>query len=417
MKKLVLSLLLVAATLSNISAQEIKLSGQFRERSEFDTKSFNIGQSSDVFHWLRSRLRADVAVNDQVKVVLEMQDARQFGQRGTTLNVGSPSFDLRQGYLEVANLGNEQVSVRLGRQVLSYANERLLGGIDWNNYGQSFDAGLLRLGSDEFFADIFGAAIARNSNPVNGYTRDVFLAGAWFTWRQPETKNTIQAFYLYDNPALPVSLSPRQQRSTAGIYVNENYSGFDLEMDGAFQFGTIPETRLTKEHSISANMVGLRVGYTLKDYSNLRIGIGVDRLSGTDPKSADTTYGAFNTLYGTNHKFYGFMDYFTDIPGQTSTMGLMDLIGQISFEPMKGAKLAVDVHLFSTVIDPKDYQADATETKTIGKEIDITGWFKIAKAVNLTCGFSIFDKSPDRPLLTLGRKTTNWAYVMTTVNF
>ncbi len=423
MKQFIATIFLLTTIAGMAFAQEIKISGQFRERSELDTKSFFIGQSTDAFHLLRARLRADAKVNEQVNVIFEIQDARQYGVPSSTMNVGSPDLDLRQGFVEVKNLCDLPVSVKLGRQLLAYGDERILGAIDWSNQGQSFDAALARIGNDELSADIFGAAVARNSNPYSGYIRDQFLTGIWAKWLPKDVRATVQGYYLYDNPAF--DSRRRQQRSTAGVYAGGHIMGFDFELDGAYQFGTIDGTTLHAERKINANLVGIRIGYLFKELANLRIGVGFDRLSGSDPKSSDTTYGAFNTLYATNHKYYGFMDYFTNIPTQTTFMGLQDFIVQISGEPVSALKLAADLHIFSAVIDPAPIVQNPSMKKDIGMEIDVTLSMKVATAVNVTLGYSVFDRNKDSftfpgdSSLTLGsvRKTTNWAYIMSTVNF
>ena len=42
-----------------LHAQTVEFSAQLRERSEFNMKSFATGSSPDVYHLLRTRLRAD----------------------------------------------------------------------------------------------------------------------------------------------------------------------------------------------------------------------------------------------------------------------------------------------------------------------------------------------------------------------
>lgn len=49
-----------------------------------------------------------------------------------------------------------------------------------------------------------------------------------------------------------------------------------------------------------------------------------DHLSGDDDPS-DGTVRVFDTLFATNHKFYGLADYFLNIPVQTVGRGLQDL--------------------------------------------------------------------------------------------
>jgi hypothetical protein len=411
---MIAALFLITASL--VHAQTIEVSGQLRERSEFSDRSFIEAAHPDVFHLLRARLGAKATINERVNVVVEVQDARTFGSSGSTLNQGSPAFDLRQGFVEVTGCADGYVSFKLGRQVLSYANERLLGGIDWSNFGQSFDAGVLRLHLGDVRVDALGAAIVRNSINID-YVRDVFLAGLWGNWTPKDSRSSVNAFWLFDTPATSLV---RQNRHTAGVVAGGHVGMLDYEIEGAMQFGDHIMTGM-ESHHISANMIGARVGYRFPDLAGLRIGAGLDRLSGNDPEKTDT-YGAFNTLYGTNHKYYGFMDYFTNIPASTSNLGLMDIIAQISVVPAKDVVLGVDVHLFSTVTDPVKAlpTRDPEWSSSIGTEIDVTAKWKLAEVVGMTAGFSMFSANADRPVLrAIGTMTesTTWGYLMTTVNF
>ncbi len=418
MKRVLPVLILLVALSLAAQAQTITFSGQIRERSELDTKSLTIRANTDAFHLLRTRLRADASINEKVSAVVEVQDARTYGGKQTTLNTGASAFDLRQGFVEVRDVLTPNISVRLGRQVLSYGNERVLGAIEWNNFGQSFDAVLLRYKGYDFTWDVFGAAVARNPYTNNGlgYARDVYLTGLWGTWKPEDTKATLNFFALYDNPSITLlpSVSSRMYRFTSGLQFNNTFGDLDLDVDGAVQSGSIANTDI----SIGAFMVGGRLGYSFPDLANLRIGVGADILSGQDPKSTDT-YESFNTMYGTNYKFYGYMDYFTSFPAHVEGLGLKDFFVQLSCTPAKDWKLAVDGHLFSTFIDPNEVASGTSTTdysSTIGMEVDLTVSARIHNAVNLMGGFSIFDWEKDRAIDN-GRKTTNWAYLMTTVNF
>jgi hypothetical protein len=152
------------------------------------------------------------------------------------------------------------------------------------------------------------------------------------------------------------------------------------------------------------------------------VGAGFDRLSGRNPDDSDS-YTVFNTLYGTNHKYYGYMDYFTNIPLHTSGLGLQDIIAQISIAPSKSFWLGVDVHLFSTVTDLEKALAprDPEWASSIGTEIDVTAKWKVAEVVNMTAGFSVFNANKDRAVLLLAQGTptesTSWGYLMTSVQF
>jgi len=409
MKTLAIACTLFFLALSFAAAQSVSVNGQIRERSEFNTKSMKIGQSSDVYHYLRSRLKMTGTLNEQVSAVFEVQDARMYGAESSTMNSGASAFDLRQGYVEVKDAYWKGISFKLGRQTLSYADERFFGAIEWNNFGQSFDAGIIKIDAGEVTVDVFGAAISRMPNPVGSYTRDVFLTGTWIAWKPKEVKSTLQGFIVYDNPK---NVNDAQQRFTSGLYLNGMYSDFDFELDGAYQFG-----EYSKGVSLGGSLIGIRAGYTLKEIANLRIGVGFDMLSGMAPKDT-ASYSAFQNLYGTNHKYYGFMDYFTSFPSHTNNLGLQDLLVQVSATPISGLKVSADVHLFSTATDPQELLPAANNavlSKSIGNEIDLTASWNVAEFVGMTAGLSVFDGHADRVLNT-GRKTTNWVYLMTMVN-
>ncbi|MFA6233171.1 MAG: alginate export family protein [Bacteroidota bacterium] len=415
MKTVSVIILLLAMAAGPLAAQSVEFSGQLRERSEFNDKSFRENQHHDVYHQLRTRLKAAAMVNEQVTVVAEIQDARTYGEESSTMNEGASHFDLRQGYVEVKGLADGLLGFKLGRQALAYANERFLGGIDWSPYGQTFDAGVLRLTAGDFRIDAIGAAVTRN--PVApSYTRDVFLTGAWAAWAPEKARYSVQAFFLYDNPAMTVlNTMYSQNRMTAGIYAGGHLAGFDYELDAAMQMGDYKATG-DQMRNINANMVGVRIGYSFPALAKLRIGAGYDRLSGQDPNSAD--YGSFHTLYATNHKYYGFMDYFLNIPSTMNHLGLQDIITQVSATPMEGFSVAADLHLFSTVSDPAGSSVFLRNNSyAIGTEVDLTAKWNVAKAVGMTLGYSMFSGDVDRAVLQGMTNKTNWAYLMTTVNF
>lgn len=420
-------LIALVALAASAQAQDFKVYGQMRERTELDARFLNNAVPMDAFHLFRTRLGLNAKLSDRISITAEFQDSRTFGEERTktgamtTQNGSAPAFDMRQGFIEVGGIADNAVTLRLGRTLLPYANERFMGLNDWGNFGQSFDAGRFRYAKDDVMLDVFGAALMRNanSNSAPNYTRDVFLLGTWFQWKPTTTTSQLHAFYLYDNPATTQSA---QYRHTAGIHANGNYSGLDYELDAAYQFGSVTRAMgaPVEDVSIAANMIGVRVGYTMKDAWNLRLAAGIDRLSGNDPADAKT-YGAFSTLYGTKHRFLGFMDYFTDIPNQTLGLGIQDIVVQFSFVPEDtDIKFAGDFHIFSTVVDPLEVASlkavNPNYTTGIGQEFDLTVTWKMFDKLGMTAGYSIFNGDDERVLLA-GKKTTTWGYLMTTLNF
>ncbi len=412
MRHLLPFLLLVALpTIS--SAQTIVVSGEIRERSELDGRGMIAGTHSDAYHLLRSRLAASAAVDSNLTVRLELQDARTFGSNAAA-GGGSPTLDLRQGYIDIRDIAGLPLSVRVGRQARSYGNERLIGRVDWSNTGQSFDGVVARIGGATASLDILGAAIVRRSNSP-AYNRDHILAGGWGTLGALAPGTSVQGYFLFDTPYRD---SVRQYRKTTGFYSRGFAGSFDFEIEGGYQFGEWRRDGETAQRkTIDAWMGGLRGGYTFSDIDSLRIGVGVDRLSGNDP-ARPATHGAFSALYGTHHRFYGSMDYLVDVPGATRGLGLEQLIVQVSFVPLQGMKLGAELHFFGLATDPRiaDPALPAATSKTIGREIDLSAAFQATRALNIAAGFSLFDGDRDRYVLR-GLKTTRWGFLMISAGF
>ena len=57
------------------------------------------------------------------------------------LNVKEPDLvsDVHQAYVRVGGAREFPLSLKLGRQEMSYGDERLIGAFDWNNIGRVFD--------------------------------------------------------------------------------------------------------------------------------------------------------------------------------------------------------------------------------------------------------------------------------------
>ncbi|MBI3072834.1 MAG: alginate export family protein [Deltaproteobacteria bacterium] len=138
--------------------------------------------------------------------------------------------------------------------------------------------------------------------------------------------------------------------------------------------------------------------------------VWTDYVSG-DSNTTDSSNGAFDTLFGTNHGYYGTMDIFTDIPKHAGGLGLVDMGVGVAVKPTTGVDVMVDAHYFQLA------HADGSRERELGVEVDLTvAW--IAKPFMLTGGYSFF--RPGTAMTNLkagGRGTERFAYVMTGVKF
>ncbi len=136
-------------------------------------------------------------------------------------------------------------------------------------------------------------------------------------------------------------------RHTAGVNATGSIDGFAYTAEFYYQFGKI-EDPARGDQKVSTFMAALNAGYTADLPMKPGIAAWGEILEGDG-----TPEGTFDTLYATNHKFYGEADYFINIPVNTANLGLMDIGGRLSASFSKTLKANVDVHhLRSTESDP-----------------------------------------------------------------
>ena len=98
-----------------------------------------------------------------LKFGFQGQDARAPGIRQGLPNIGAfrDGFDLRQAYAQIGG-DNSPVTVTVGRQLLAYGDQRLVGALDWANTSRAFDAVKLQLRGNSFKVDVFSAQVVQN---------------------------------------------------------------------------------------------------------------------------------------------------------------------------------------------------------------------------------------------------------------
>ena len=113
-----------------------------------------------------------------------------------------------------------------------------------------------------------------------------------------------------------------------------------MELEGIDQTGETSPNDSTTRRSIKAFLGSATVSATLIPESKTKVTLLATVLSG-DGSAKDDKSETFNTVFGTNHKFYGIADYVPDLSGDR---GLVDFMAGASTSPSKEWKLALEGH-------------------------------------------------------------------------
>lgn len=283
------------------SSPQISLSGELRTRLE-DVSTPNFQSRETVL--MRTRLNLDAKLVTNTRVYVSLQDSRMWGQEANTVSTGNEgqAVDLSQAWFQVDKLFGQPLSVKVGRQVLAYGDQRLIGHLEWTNNARRFDAAKLMYDTKDLSADLFYSKTAEGlTNPATGTPpvaateRDSFFSGLYATVKSIQN-NTIDLYVLNDR-----NDTSKKDEFTYGARVNGKVAAFDYTGELALQSGDFAGTKRQEAHAYA-----VKAGYTIPSAMNLRIGAEYDFATGADSTSGKNK--AFDNLYPTNHYLYGFTD-------------------------------------------------------------------------------------------------------------
>lgn len=386
MKKQYLILAVLLASFQFTNAQ-FTLEGEFRPRTEL----FGNGQSSTAVDgstpWLQTSLRA--AINATYKtesytVYLGFQEVFLFGDRTQISIAGNGNFRVQEAWADIKLA--DTWSFKIGRQPLSYDDQRILGGLDWAQQARTHDIGILRHTAKNGFTLDAGYSL-------NTYGDNIYDTATLFSYRELGYIHANKSFGklnlsgLLLNTTFQNGTEDTSSLLTAGVHAQLNLGklGFagnifmqngdrvgDVAVDGATLFGLDATYKATEKVSLLA---------------------GFESISGKTDDSA-----AFFPLYGTNHKFNGLMDRFY-VGNHANAGGLVDLNIGAGFKLPKGYSLNVKFHSF---------KEESLTKEDLGSEVDLV-LAKGFKGFKLVGGYSQFFEPSS---VTGADSTQNWAWAM-----
>lgn len=341
----------------------------------------------------RTRIGASLELAP-MQLLIEIQDSRVWG--GEKVAEGLPndptifgqalgSVDLHQGFLGL-HLGD--VEARFGRQEISLQNERLIGLADFGNLGRAWDAIRVFTPRGATTWSAFGAVVQDRDA---GAATDQFVAVV--------SAESAVTPWLRLSPIVEVEadLTGETWRTTLGSRVDGALGafGYDVEIYGQ-------PTRAPDGAVRAGGLAGARVNYGIDDvFLHPRLGVMTDVFTGTADATGATGALPFQSAFGTNHKFYGFQDLFTNLPLHTKNQGLIDTAATLWLKEGDFSAVAF-VHVFMPF-------ATADEAAIFGIEPDVVASWTFTKNLALEVGTAVF--VPIGTALGRGESVAPWVYL------
>lgn len=420
----------------------VKFDAQIRHRFEVRNNwiDFNerIDQRDDAALMQRLRLGLQLKPVDGITVYAQLQDSRTFfdepkGPAAPTNNrefvVNDSPIDLRQAYVKFGGIGDLPLSLTVGRQILSYGDQRLVGGFEWDNNARTFDAVKLSYANDVTKVDYFAGYVVRHETAdfntsdsedlftgIHATTKavDRFKLDGYVYYRSKSDVDTSTVFAnLVDQSS--GNTAPAGDYFTFGTWIRSDKDAFgpwDFAAHIAGQAGEVsaplgltpaglgagfPINNTRQDLLAFASHV--EVGYTFKSLAwKPRVFAQYDFATGDDNPN-DGTSNTFQNLFPTNHLYYGYMDRF-------SWQNMHHFGTGINFKPTD--KLSVKVHGHMFWLDettdawrfagqgavggaPRYGNALASGPGNfVGSEIDIVANYNVTKWFSVQTGYSHF---------------------------
>jgi len=376
--------------------ERFAVSGQSRTRFEWNDADFVSGDA-DLVQLMRSRLRVVGRPYIDTRVVVELQDARLWGEETEPSDADGDQVDFHQAYLELEEIYSRPLSLRLGRQELEYAGGRALSPSPWTNRGQAFDALRLRYGGESHVDVVYGKLAETGPHDV----RDRNLYGLFGTVVQQAHR--VEPFVMVEHDKR--SGADRLLRATAGLAAAGSGATptghvFGYRVEGAFQTGEA-ETR-----DILAWRGAAAVTYSGPSWTRPQVDLGTDWVSG-DGNLTDADERAFRAPFATRHRYFGYMDLFGDLASGTLERGLADIYLKGEMSASEEVRLALHLHHFALV--------EGAQNK-LGQEADVTLSYTFNPACTVGWGGMVFVPG-DAMKATEGEDPAFKTYLETTVRF
>lgn len=427
---------------------QLTAGAQIRNRSEFRSgQGAPLTKTATPAFFISQRTRLSVGYTGyRFKVFTAIQDVRVWGQDASTNN--RTTTEALNGLMVHEAWGEimlndtmptrkiQNISLKIGRQEIAYDDQKLLGALDWLQQARRHDAIILKIANKSWLFDV-GAAYNQNKelaadaayNGVNAaYPAGTNAIGTMY--------KSFQYAYLgkkffFGSASLLAFKDDFSKYTKAGTVTNYGTGVWSRYTTGVYLDATIKRKLnvvANLYHQSGTDKDGVAINANLASVTTSMqfgrkffAGPGFDYLSGNDGTvavTADTKNERFDPLYGTPHKFWGYMDYFYVASG-FGKQGLLNMFFKMKYNAKDNLTFLADVHGFQAANKVSD-GAGGTRNPYLGTEVDLLVRYNLTKLINFEAGYSFMAytstmTSAQVKSIASPMPNAHWAYVQVVI--
>lgn len=276
-------------------AASVDVGGEWRERVDLnEDPRLGLGGPGGFTSWQsRLFLHADAKLSDAVRVFGEFAYADEHGRKPGARSYDESGLDVQQAFVEIAPTPTS--SLRLGRQVLAFGDQRLADVRETSNLHRSFDAARLDLTLHGVSLSAFvGSPVATKPDAFDDrHVEDETFAGVYATAPLAGADRALELFWMSRRrPASTfVEGTAKERRETIGA----RFHGADHRLD--YSVTALGQTGRFGQSDIHAWAASADLGYSRADWPGApRLSVRTDLASG-DRRTGDGRLGDFDAPY------------------------------------------------------------------------------------------------------------------------
>ena len=278
----------------------LRLGGELRERYQ-NLSNYEFGlteTNNDDYLLQRVLLHADIHLGRHFRSFVQFGSHYVFGKDNEKISVEENHLDLQQGFAELKfPIGTNEITVRGGRQEMSFGSDRLVSVRNNPNIRRSFDAVRVGLNRNKLKLDAFYAVPLELRRGVFNDDSDAKQSfwGIYGVLAEPlavpEINTDLYYLGLDRGGAAYTQGTANEQRHSVGVRLWGKPAPWDYNFEFVYQFGDFGTA------DIQAWTAASDTGYRWTDVPlKPRLGLKADVVSGDDNPN-DNTLQTFNPLF------------------------------------------------------------------------------------------------------------------------
>ena len=423
MKRIVCIIPAISFSIISTNAQNVVIDGEIRPRTEFqDGFKTPILSTNDPGIFTSQRTRLGVGFTSGLLTAqITLQDSRVYGQFANS--DATASTGIYEAWADVLLFPG--AACKIGRQPLKYDDNRLFSAPAWSITGTTHDLAIFKYSINDFQVHV-GLAYNNNREIASEtfYTPGSKYRSMGYLWLSTPTYNgfTISGLVvdegLQDTLGLGGTANYKKTSMNQAITYGGNlkYENSDFPLSGLatayFQTG-----KNITDQTLDGKLLALKLNYSISNA--ISASLGTDYISGDRNGTTDGIQRNFKKLYGADHTFNGYMDYWNT----PLTQGLLDYYGSITAKVSDELTLEGGYHVFNTEFSGKNKKGVAFE-KELGSEFDFLVTCKLNSWTTVQGGYCRYFSNNNtfiaKDMVTNAStipsvRSPQWAYLMFTI--